>query len=360
MKASGGVLTLGKKYTSVRDNIITDIKKGEMCGKKRIAGIPCFDELKTEQMLNLFTEENFLILGIKDKLKKEDLPFKAIIPTDFYNQIKQRKEVYTFKNIDEDGYVPVAKEEIERFAHKEVRAFNTKSDNFEFSVNIALLGIAIITIILVERLLYSYWISSAEHFWGGMLVSNFIAFFIFTIVCKFIAELTDLLLQRFTFTSSALCNKVGKKLSSLGYKLFWPKYSDSVNGPKIKINFKAPPPIIADNILKWEKEGYKVHISAQKEAFTLNIESIKSLIQPVINKEFEDIKKQKELELKVKIEARKRFFQKPDPIISTEVDGFTVLIDAYGGKSFISEMEVINSVQEYYNEKLKQFQTILN
>lgn len=360
MKASGGVLTLGKKYTSVRDNIITDIKKGEMCGKKRIAGIPCFDELKTEQMLNLFTEENFLIIGIEGKLKKAGLPFRAIIPTNFYNQIKQKKEVYTFKNIDENGFVPVSKEQIEWFAQKEVRAFNVKSDNFQFITHAVVLGIAIITIILSERLLYSHWISSAENFWVGMIMSNIIAFFAFMIVGKWVLELTDFILQRFAFTSFALCNKVEKKLSAQDYKLFWPNYFDNVNGPKIKIDFKAPPQIIADNILKWGKEGYKVHISAQKEAFTLNIGSIETIIRPVINKNFEDIKKQKEIEFKAKIETRKRFFQKPDPIISTEIDEFTVLIDAYGGKSFISEMEVINSVQEYYNEKLKQFQTILN
>ena len=359
LPAANGLTVLGEQYETTRDMVITNIKKGNLHAHKRIAGIPCPDELTTKKMLGFFEQENLHIMGIKTKLEKAGLPFKAIIRTDLYNQIKLLKGVYTFENIDQNGMTPVSKTGVETFVKKEAAAFDKKAINVVLALQIV---VSVIICVACEWLFCAYtWDLPSQAFW-----SNFVAFHIVILwwsvggVCSGACWLVEFLLKRFVYNGATACKKILDKLSRQSLEILWPTYVDYAEGPKVKIDFIESPKHIASNILLWKNAGYTLNISAQKEAFSLNIQSIKGFLQTTIDGAFEKVRQQRELELRARIEARRRFWKKFDPIISAQIGEFTVLIDAYGGKSFVSETEVVDSVVGYYNDKLKQFQTILN
>lgn len=360
MKPSTGILNLGDQYTGTRETIINNIQNGKLYANKRIAGIPCHDSVTTEEMLKFFTEENLQISNIKDKLQKAGLPFKAIVPTAFYDEIKKKKGVYTFKNIDEKGFTSVSKETIGQFVEKEEASFNKLS---------MVVMILITTILCAPALLISEYYTwqwhlihnspGGDRFWGmvgfSVVIGVVIAFMQWGV-----REGSKFLLERFVFNESNLWKRITSKLSVKGYETFWPQYQDSSYGPKVKLDFIAPnSDSIPNNILQWKEAGYNVHISAQKEAFSLDI----SPLEDNLNYILAEIQKQRQTDHKLKVEARRlrwQLFWSIDPIISTEEGQYTVLLDAYGEKSFVSEREVMESVQEYYGQKLKQFQTFLN
>lgn len=357
MKPLIGLLTLGNQYTDTREKIITNIKNGKLHAKKHIAGIPCPDSITTEQMLQFFTQENLQISNIKDALQNAGLPFKAIVPTSFYNEIKKKKGVYTFNHINDKGFTNISQDTVEHFVEKEEKAFN------KLSVVLNL----VLTIITSTCVL----IAGEYYTWQWQLVHNSTTFdrvynmCWFNIVIIIAVVLTyysmndglKFLFSRFIFNTRSLWKRITTKLNKKSYETFWPEYHDNVSGPAVKLDFIKPDSDnIPSSILQWKKAGYDVHISAQKEAFSLNINSITTFLRELIDK----LNEKRKLEVQAKIEARRAFWARFDPIISVEINEFTVLIDAYGGKSFVSEKEVMTNVMEYYGEKLKQFQTFLN
>ncbi len=361
MKALNGVVTLGEQYTDTREKIITDIKQGNLQAKKRIAGIPCPDELTTGEMLSFFTKENLHIAQLKEKLQKAGLPFKAIVPTEFYNRIKKEKKVYIFKNIDEDGFTSFSKSDtrecIEDTVAKFEKFLQVTATALKIICTVAFFALGIWAI---HYCFIAYtWEPGA--FWT-CLVIFFIAGGIFYGVSydSFTSRKIDSLSEY--LIAPILKKSVMSGVVSRNCKLFWPNYNDSFeNSPKIKVNFITPPKRIIDSVLLWKQAGYKVHISAQKEAFTLDISGIQDFIHSTMIGAQDKINHQKELELQARIETRRRFLaQFHDPITSIEDGEFTVLIDAYGSKSFVSEREVVDSVKGYYNSRLQQFQTVLN
>jgi hypothetical protein len=360
LPAVDGISTLGEQYTATREKIIGQIQSGTLSGNKRTAGIPCPDELSTQKMLGFFERENLRIMQIKARLEEAGLPFRAIVRTEFYDELKKNKGVYTFKNIDEDGSVSVSEEHTEQFVKSEVTIFEKKAGKVVEWIQVM---VSIAVIFIGEWLLW-YLLSSDRpiNFVPILFTVNLIGFAIIMASGLGLIFLRGIeyVIRYFIFNSSSLNRKITKKINSRGLYIFWPEYVDYADGPKVTIDFIKSPERIALSISQWKKAGYAVHISAQKEAFSLNIESIRTFIKEKIDALFEAIREARELELLKKIEARKRFWEKFDPIISAETDEFTILIDAYGGKSFVSETEVMDSVLNYYNHKLKQFQTILN
>ena len=365
--ASDGVLTLGNNYAKTRNNIIYDIENKTLHAHKYIGGIPCPDEDSTQEMLAFFTKENVEIMQIKDELTKKALPFKAIIPTEFYEKVKKEKEVYTFKRIDDHSFVPVSRTSIEAFVKNVYNSFSKKLAVVTTVVQI-ILGIIIVAI--GESILYwwnGYYFGHTNFFltyacWWTPLCFSWLS----PVIAYNLKNEISSFLRKTIITTNVLCDKVVKMLSKETYKTFWPNLTDNfMSGmPEVKIIFIKPPSHIVESNLIWKKAGYDIHISAETKAFSLDIQPIKHFVEGTIQGFLKEDEIAKEIELQKKIEAQRAFWEKWtnefDPIISSEIGKYTVLIDAYGGKSFISEKEVVDSVMNYYNGKLEVFQTALN
>ena len=359
MKPEIGVLTLGEQYSKTKEDVISRIMSGTLHAKKRIAGIPCPDKESTEQLLGFYTKENNEMMQIRNDLEKANLPFKAIIPTDFYNDIKIKKEVYTFTNIDQEGYA--------RISNSSVSDFIKESHN-KFKKRVSLISALIIAItiaastIIGECLVHSYSRGSLTELWNTFWNYNPSGWWIAFIVAGFLEGYLieagiNFLYYRFSIHHRIIIRNMSKR----SHKILWPEYTDkNFVGHTVKIDFIEPPESVVQNVSLWKESNHTIHISAQKEAFTLDINPLRFYLNQVINSKIKADKRQEEIKLQARIEAQRKFWQRVDPLISTEIGEYTVLIDAYGGKSFISEAEVMSSVTEYYNSKLQEFQTILN
>lgn len=362
--ATDGVSTLGSKFTETREKIIQNIKQGGLQANKRIAGIPCPNVESSKEMLGIFTTENIKINKLKEKLNSENLPFRAIIETSLFTKIKKEKSVYTFKNIDEYGGAKIDNASVDNFLNKEVVTFEkTKKIVVGIIQAIAIIGL----VVLSQYLLWSFTTnnySTLGDFWAKFIALDLVLVsWITVIICAMVGLALEWGIEEGIFNRKSLYKRVEKRISQKSYQIFWPDHHDDFKiGTKIEINFIDPDKTskVKTRVSLWKEAGYTVHISAQKEAFSLNIGSAKYAIQNTLNKIIEANNEKRELEIKAKLEARRLYWQKYDPIVSVEIDEFTILIDAYGGKSFVSEREVVDCVTNYYNDKLKQFQTSLN